>query len=916
MTDVVSDFDHVYNIICNNYNLNFYLNCVDKSNNTCTIKYLQERKSYFCCAVDDSTGRCVLHRCVLIVFGTWLDKKFRKRQSGCDVVKSGGDDDDNDAIEERSNIRGTFMIDGRFLSFPNVMMNNNILMHNFYDKLYSKNCKRMFLYGNMDEEKRINRAIQLVYDDHEDVLFARDVYAKDYVVNDNLNETLETYLRSSGKWEPLNFLFDFGKNQTDKMFDRIKMIMRAEINYSIDSLSNKIIYKHAYLAYLLYKPILKMYQTSKFDSNGSATNGSVTLKKFGGNQSGGVMYPKDCKKIVDTIVNGKLIHVISKTFSKQKKNFLNHQDNSSNNNIEMCPPMIKYRVGNEVVRIINDNMRQDMLKQERDFVKFVDSFFHGEMTVAGKKFFLCRDVRLPNVDYESIAKKFKDLIESNLIVRRDEDDESGNETKSSGGGGGGGDDDEWLMIAFNNRPTTFSCKRKHLVRIVYEFKRKRFPVEIKLFKNILFVNHHEGMICIRKHILINDKVNISALLTPYEYHNGESIVAQIKARIVDADHVSALMSKTLQYYYRSHLHIFATIPVPKLIVSVTNLKNAMPVIEYDDVEWNENRERFIRNLPVGNSVVASRSSVHNNKMINLWTLVRDSRLMTAEDPYIPNVTLPVKLFNNKVNRLKGKMVYASKSKTPIVKFFKSESNNFVDTNEGHVLAMAGVLVSNVKINWTHDGKRYKIEQCKNKSFYIFKIYTFLRRIKSQRIEFIDAKLSTLNDFVYVKFSIVTSTNNLDGIKICGIHGQKGVMNSSEDLTEWMAEDGTHAQICLSPVSFLSRQSNFDYIERKYVVRGGDHTDPSAVRYPMFNIPYMLFNNTPDNIYKEFNRHNYTGHEKIEGTRLDQWSINQSFAGNRWAESLQCVRGGTNLPDPSGEYKVLTSLLHCNNVIVN
>nr|O57030.1 RecName: Full=Probable DNA-directed RNA polymerase subunit beta; AltName: Full=Late expression factor 8 [Spodoptera littoralis nucleopolyhedrovirus]CAA71676.1 lef-8 [Spodoptera littoralis nucleopolyhedrovirus] len=909
MTDVVSDFDHVYNIIRNNYNLNYYLNCADRSNNVCTIKYLQERKSYFCCAVDESTGRCVLHRCVLIVFGTWLDKKFRKKEfSGGDATCGGGGgdgDQDQDAIDERSNIKGTFMIDGRFLSFPNVMMNNNILMHNFYDKLYSKNCKRMFLYGNVDEEKRINRAIQLVYDDHEDVLFARDVYAKDYVVSENLNETLETYLRSSGKWEPLNFLFDFDKNQTDKMFDRIKMIMRAEINYSIDSLSNKIIYKHAYLTHLLYRPVLKMYQASKIDSAAAVSESNGSLRKLGGNQSG-AMYPKDCKKIVDTIVNGKLIHVISKTFSKQKKNFLNHQDNSSNNNIEMCPPMIKYRVGNEVVRIINDNMRQDMLKQEYDFVKFVDSFFHGEMTVAGKKFFLCRDVRLPNVDYESIAKKFKDLIESNLIVRRDEDEN---------GSGGDDDDDEWLMIAFNNRPTTFSCKRKHLVRIVYEFKRKRFPVEIKLSKSILFVNHHEGMICIRKQVRINEKVNISALLTPYEYHNVESIIGQIGARIVDVDHVSALMSKTLQYYYRSHLHIFATIPVPKLIVSVTNLKNAMPVIEYDDVEWNENRDMFIRNLPVGNSVVASPGSVHNNKMINLWTLVRDSRLMTAEDPYIPNVTLPVKLFNNKVNRLKGKMVYASKSKTPLVKFFKSESNNFVDTNEGHVLAMAGVIVSNVKINWTHDGKRYKIETCKNKSFYIFKIYTFLRKIRSQRIELIDAKLSTLNDFVYVKFSIVTSTNNLDGIKICGIHGQKGVMNSSEDLTEWMAEDGTHAQICLSPVSFLSRQSNFDYIERKYVVRGGDHTDPSAVRYPMFRIPYMLFNNTPE-ILQRIPQTNYTGHEKIEGTRLDQWSINQSFAGNRWAEGLQCVRGGTNLPDSSGEYKVLTSLLHCNNVIVN
>jgi hypothetical protein len=29
-----------------------------------------------------------------------------------------------------------------------------------------------------------------------------------------------------------------------------------------------------------------------------------------------------------------------------------------------------------------------------------------------------------------------------------------------------------------------------------------------------------------------------------------------------------------------------------------------------------------------------------------------------------------------------------------------------------------------------------------------------------------------------------------------------------------------------------------------------------------------------------------------------------------------VRGSSNLPDDSGEFKVLTSLLHCNNTIIS
>lgn len=141
------------------------------------------------------------------------------------------------------------------------------------------------------------------------------------------------------------------------------------------------------------------------------------------------------------------------------------------------------------------------------------------------------------------------------------------------------------------------------------------------------------------------------------------------------------------------------------------------------------------------------------------------------------------------------------------------------------------------------------------------------------------------------------------------------MNGSVDLTEWMAEDGTCAQICLSPISYLSRQSNFDDVEKKYVVRGGNFNDPHAKRYPIYNIPYMLFSNTPDNIFKEFIKSNHTGHEKVEGTRLDQWTINQSFAGNRWSESLQYIRNNSNLPENSGEFNVMLSLLHCNNTIL-
>lgn len=931
MTDVVRDFNVLYENIKNKYNLTFVYDCCalrqngegkiendnsggDNDNNNdnsiiakstrYSLSRIQEHKSYLCCAINEQLN-CVLHKCVLVVFGTELDRCFRQ-----------WNDEEIDA-ELNANMRGTFMLDGRFLSFPNIMMNNNILAHNFYDKLYAKHCKRMFLYGNMDKEKHINRAIQLVYDRQEDMLFARDVYACDYVVTQDLNATLETYLSNSGKWEPLNFIFQFTDTHRRHLLQHIKLIMSHDICYSIDNLANKIIYKHDYLIELLLTlTILQNYQRDNTDAllKAQQQQSSPSPPPFKKRKTQTILYNKESKKIVDTIVNGRLIYSVSKTFSKQRKSYPNQQDNcTSNNNIEITLPVLKYRIGNEVTRITNETMRQKMLKQKKDFVKFVDSFFHGEMTVAGKKFFLCRNVRLPSVNYQMVADKFRFLLDNKLIEHIVDNIDNYNNNNNT------------LLIAFNDRPTNLKCFKTNLRTIVYTLKRNMAPIELKANEKILFINHHEGMVCIKKTLFIkntntsitttamDETVHINALLTPYEYHYKESLFRNnnlCEWQIADEnDDVTSLMSKLEQYYYKGFVHLFHTVPVPKLIVSLTNLKNAMPVLAYDQSR---------RLLPAGYSVTVHRSILVNNKMFKLWTLVRDNKLMTAEDPYIPHMALPIRMYNNKINKLKGKIITHTKSDVPFVKFVKSVSTqNCAQTDTGNILYAVGTVVcgNRAKINWVYDGRRYKIETCNTTSgaHNIYKIYVYFRQMRNQIVETLDATMVVSGDNLVVKITVATSTDDLEGVKICGIHGQKGVFNRSEDLTEWMAEDGTHAQICLSPVSFLSRQSNFDNIERKYVVRGGNFADRNAPRYPIFNIPYMLFNNTPDNIFKEFIKNNYTGHEKVEGTRFDQWTKNQSFVGNRLAESLHWMRGGSNLPNNCGEFNVLSSLLMCNNI---
>lgn len=872
MTDVVRDFDALYaKLEAPPHDLRLVLECCAPESGPLNLSAIQERRSYTCCALNNQR-HCVLHKCVVVVFGTALDARLRAADAEFDA---------------QNNLRGTFMLDGRFLSFPNIMMNNNVLIHNFYDKLYAKHCKRMFLYGNVDAEKNINRAIQLVYDKQDDALFARDVYASDYVVTSDLNAVLEAYLASSGKWRPLDHLFRYSKTHKQQLVEHIKLIMNHDICYSIDNLANKIIYKHAYLMELLLTSTVLQHHQAR------AAEGEAPAAKRRKAQS--VLYSKESKKVVDSVVNGRLIYCVSKTFSKQRRSFPSQPDSCSNNNIEIALPVLKYRVGNEVTRITNDSVRQKMLKQKRDFVKFIGSFFHGEMTVAGKKFFLCRNARLPNVDYDMVADKFEELRRFALVTPLLDLAQC---------------DEASLLVAFNDRPTNLRCLRADVPKIVYRLKRNRCPIELKASAHVLYVNHHEGMVCIAKKVRISAPVEatVNALLTPYEYHYKNSLFhapALSACAIEEDDDVRCLMSKLEQYYFASYTHLFHTIPVPKMIVALTNLKNAMPVLRYSE----------LKTPPVGLSVAVSDNVLMNNKMVKLWTLVRDSKLMTAEDPYIPHLALPIRLYNHKVNKLKGKLAAPGRP-APALKFVASAGpRNRVVLPDNMVQYFAGTVVSSAKIAWAQDGKRCMIEACVSGAHYVYKVYVFFRRTRNQAIEALSAGMALAGDAVVVRTAVVTSTDDLEGVKVCGVHGQKGVLNRSEDLTEWMAEDGTHAQICLSPVSYLSRQSNFERIERKYVVRGGNHADPHAPRYPIFNIPYMLFNNTPDNIYKEFNKNNYTGHEKVEGTRFDQWTKNQSFVGNRLAESLQWMRGGSNLPHNCGEFDVLSSLLMCNNAVM-
>nr|QNN89561.1 LEF-8 [Pieris brassicae granulovirus] len=155
------------------------------------------------------------------------------------------------------------------------------------------------------------------------------------------------------------------------------------------------------------------------------------------------------------------------------------------------------------------------------------------------------------------------------------------------------------------------------------------------------------MVMLKKVVCIDNEIRINTLQTPYEYHNENSLVnrdqvLQFENKANENTTVS-LMSTMILEYYKNYLHIFDTIPVSKIIVSLTNLKNGMVV-----------QNKNFKMLPLGNSVVVDDSIYYNDRMFCLWTIVMDKKLKTAEDPYIPHIDLPIKIYHNKINRLKGK----------------------------------------------------------------------------------------------------------------------------------------------------------------------------------------------------------------------------------------------------------------------
>ncbi|ABC74957.1 late expression factor 8 [Neodiprion abietis nucleopolyhedrovirus] len=757
-------------------------------------------------------------------------------------------------VDEDEQVLGCcFVMNRTLLHHSKYMMNNNIQLHNFRSPQFSSDAKRLYLYGNFCPEgdvKRYGQSIQLVYESSNNELHVRDVYGQDYFVDDKIIEKIFPYFQNNYKWPELGFLFD----NIDS--DLIKFTMRHICtDYHIDTLSNKLILSPSQLleTFLLQTKKFILYLIDK----------QIPVAKLVKDSS---------RSMMQSIVDGQIFKGISKTLSTQKIFKMNPrlQEHTSRTNRDVNVFDLNFKNIDEILKIVSKDVSYKANMQYSDYRYFIDHCDHGELHAAGKTFTKTHDVILPNIDYSMILRIFTSLINDQLIS-----------TSMSK-----------YRIIFN------SCPTQYFVHNVEKFVKtiKLSTIEIRMFKSLMCLNYHVGLI-MKKAKLFVDNEYIDTYVTPFELHH-ESSCFKNKIFLNDSC-VKSLLSRTTLFYCNEHTDIFASIPPAKIMVFMRNLKNASPVFvqgsfvptKYTKFMKNENK----------NCIIVDPKHYCNDKMIYLWTIIGDDRLKTTEDPYVPNFNQPFVVYNLRSIILRGT---STVNKNAYFRMTNNVESNVLETLYGYRLIGVCQITSQNAINWNTLGKKIKITSLKSKTMYIYKIMMYLHDNFDINTLDVKCEFQKINKEYIIKIRHVFKYENYVGIKLCSVHGQKGVLNTPSNLNCWTSEDGINPQLMISPISFLNRETVLGVnIDKKIVYNG----DSKAV---MYRIPYTLFYATPDDAHTEYCDKIKTGLEKVEGTRLDNYTINNHYVSNRQILNLQDIRANSHDQNFDNEnYNTAVSLIN-------
>nr|UZH98385.1 late expression factor 8 [Neodiprion sertifer nucleopolyhedrovirus] len=819
----IKDLNFMYKKLCGD-DETYILNCKNKKKISPNIfQLIDQKRSYVCCLYNNRVNQCILHQCVVIALQSWLDKLFRK-----------------DFDEHESMLGVCFIMNGHYYTIPNIMMNNNIQIHNFCSPQYSRNAKRLYLYGNFCPEgdlKRYGQSIQLVYEPSSDVLHVRDVYGQDYLADDELIKKIVPYFCNNHKWPEVGFLFD--ENISTKI---LKTTMKnIYTGYHIDTLRNKLILSPSQLLETFFcqnkKLILFMIERN------------IPVQK---------LVKESSRNMMQSIIDGQIFKSISKTLSTQKIFRMNPrlQEYTSKTNRDVNIFDLKFKSSDEITKIISKDVSYKANMQYPDYRYFIDQCDHGELHAAGKTFTRSHDVILPNIDYDILKTMLTSMVNHQIL--------STNLSK--------------YLLVFN------SCPTKYYIHDIDNFiiTVKSLPIEIRMFDNLICINYHVGLIVKQVMLSINNKI-ISSYATPFEMHDELSMLKNNIILQDDKKPIRSMLSRTTLYYCNDHTDVFHQIPPAKIMVFMRNLKNASPVFHDNDFKPSQ-YIKYMKNENRNCVVVNDPAHYCNDKMIFLWTMIGDIHLKTTEDPYIPNSTQPFYLYNIRSIILRGSCIENKNGY-----FLLSNANDFkiIETLFGYVLINVCQITSEFPITWNTLGKKLKITSLKSKNMYVYKIMMYVHDNFKKESLSVHCEAIKINKEFIVKIRHVFCYDNFTGIKLCSIHGQKGVTNVESDLNDWVSEDRIHPQLMISPISFLNRQTIIgDNIDKKFIRNGEQFS-------VMYKIPYTIFHTTPDDAHTEYCDQIKTGLEKIEGTRLDNYTINNHYVSNMQTLNLQDIRSNSH-----------------------
>ncbi|AAK94104.1 CUN026 putative lef-8 late transcription factor, Rna_Pol_Beta motif, similar to AcMNPV ORF50 [Culex nigripalpus nucleopolyhedrovirus] len=855
-----------------------------------SILDLTNQGSLLACVYDRAFKRCAIHEAFPVVFGSQLYRRYFI--DGDEVVQRYG---------------SASYIKGGVKTYPMLALNNNQLAHT----ITVSDMRMVVLYIYTADEYDSNPySIRITYNAQRDLFEVRDRSAKDFLLppkvekDASLWEKVLDLMKRPVRFMPLS---KYIAGQRIELLPEKVRRLGVPQDWKIDDAHNKCIYDpfHITLVGLQGQLALleRLHEMFAKDPTITVELGLEALGKpkpeSSAQSSGqrkrnvGIIFKNESKNNLARVLSGKFLRNIS---SKMKLKC----DSDSQGGSKFIQTVTEPRsMEGRCHRPELKNVSPQALCLTDSYIGFVDSVVQADMERAGKNFNLTTNVRPTFVDFWGLVRLLDSVIERELLY--DRDDERGE-----------------LYVYLNTIPTHLRATETKLIPLFEALKANRAQVELRFWpeQKVLQINHCPGMLT--KCMANTGDIEYTAM----EIYSRYSLVNQLienygydiekpldrMKRGGAEDFMSVFTLRTLGPSIAEFLYI----PASKSFVTMSNRKNHVHVFRVGEYEPSPPTS----SIPDRYAVVVWGDSYLNEESFALWTIVGDFHNGTTEDPFIPSVDLPFQYLGELSYNLR--FVTTEKSGFRVNMSLGSSTPNgagWYAANFGYIIVPRKVIRDGAEYpNDVHvlSKKRLMVVRTESADDIILRISAWNTLDSepdwgnfwySHNGEDHSTKSHTLDMRFNVKYT------NIEGLKICSIHGQKGVLAKPMDFSEFRSPCGVVPQIAMSPLAYLKRQTTFNQCPQvSTIVRG--------IEYTIVKVPYSLFMHSTSYIRRDYDERVLYGQERAEGARTDMYTISNVFHANSIPLSMQAQRhANSSAQRPMYNYEKFHSLVSTLGVCV-